>query len=128
MVLDCPSFLPLIPVKVETSSSQIANLSNLAYCADTTDSQRAIVFTFATPKILERIRFEKINNGMPQLVSIEYANNENGQFLSNANLSHIEMGNVEVNTYFNTNLAASIRHKTDKLLHIQYLNKTKASK
>lgn len=88
--------MPLVPVKVETSSSQIQNFSNLAYCADATDSQRVMTLTFAAPKILERIRFEKINNGMPQLVSIEYANNTNGHFLSNANLSHIEMKNVDM--------------------------------
>lgn len=68
----------------------------MAYCADATDSQRIITFTFAAPKILERVRFEKINNGMPQLISIEYANDTNGRFISNANLSHIEMKNVEM--------------------------------
>ncbi|KAI6239571.1 Sushi, von Willebrand factor type A, EGF and pentraxin domain-containing protein 1 [Aphelenchoides fujianensis] len=94
--LNCPSYVSLTPVKVETTSSHIANLTHLSYCADPTDTERQVTFTFAAPKVLERIRFEKLNGGMPTLLSIGYANDTRARFHSNENLTRIEMKNVDV--------------------------------
>ncbi|KAI6214115.1 Sushi, von Willebrand factor type A, EGF and pentraxin domain-containing protein 1 [Aphelenchoides besseyi] len=94
--LNCPSYVSLTPVKVETTSSHIANLTHLTYCADPTDTERQVTFTFAAPKVLERIRFEKLNGGMPMIISISYANDTRGRFHTNANLTKIEMKNVDV--------------------------------
>lgn len=45
------------------------------WCANSNDTSRKITFTFAVPKVIERLRVEKTANGAyPTVISLKYSN------------------------------------------------------
>uniref|UniRef100_A0A9J2P4X9 Sushi, von Willebrand factor type A, EGF and pentraxin domain-containing protein 1 n=1 Tax=Ascaris lumbricoides TaxID=6252 RepID=A0A9J2P4X9_ASCLU len=77
--LSCTSATTINAVMVEGSSESrqfhASEYSTLGWCADEEDPLRTITFTFAVPKIVERLRVEKTSNGAyPTVLEIKYSN------------------------------------------------------
>ncbi|CAD5221161.1 unnamed protein product [Bursaphelenchus okinawaensis] len=117
--LTCPSFHILSPSSVKTSSSAVFNMSSVTFCAEKRDDQRYVEFEYAAPKVLERIRFEKTEEGVPLSISLYYSPDLMSKLrqveeLSEVALKNVDMAGSQVLVLKSTIEAQRIRIKIDK--------------
>ncbi|VDD92750.1 unnamed protein product, partial [Enterobius vermicularis] len=89
----CTPASTLKATSIEASSEKeqfkAENYSTTGWCADEDDRQRTITFTFAVPKIIERIRIEKVSKeAYPTEFEIRYSN------YTGVPLEHYLAGNI----------------------------------
>ncbi|KAI1733255.1 CUB domain-containing protein [Ditylenchus destructor] len=73
--LSCTNAASLTLSSVKASSgSPVSVTASRGWCADESDAQPTITFTFVTPRILEKLRIEKWLGGYPTQILISWAN------------------------------------------------------
>ncbi|KAK0398751.1 hypothetical protein QR680_002734 [Steinernema hermaphroditum] len=85
--LTCSSSASLQPVAIAASSEDAEyredDYFSKGWCAEESDTKRTITFTFAVPKIIDRLRVERTDrNAYPTELKIRYSNQTGTQLLS----------------------------------------------
>ncbi|CAJ0600817.1 unnamed protein product [Cylicocyclus nassatus] len=76
--LMCPSPSPLTFESVATSSnhSNSATITTTGWCANKSDSQKTVTVHFVVPKIIEKIRLEKVGKAEVTSIKVRYSEKE----------------------------------------------------
>uniref|UniRef100_A0A914C4L0 Fibropellin-1 n=1 Tax=Acrobeloides nanus TaxID=290746 RepID=A0A914C4L0_9BILA len=76
--LTCTNSASLIPVKGKASSEdevfRYFSYASAGWCAQSDDKNPSLLLTFAVPKVIDRIRLEKVGNAFPTVIRFNYAN------------------------------------------------------
>ncbi|VDN23860.1 unnamed protein product [Gongylonema pulchrum] len=103
LILAC-STASVLSTLTEEGTSEIDDFRAKGYattgwCAEETDPSRKITFTFAVPKVIERLRVEKTANGAyPTIIGLKYSNRTGVPLIpyAVANFSKLTTRNVAI--------------------------------
>uniref|UniRef100_A0A1I7X7W2 Sushi, von Willebrand factor type A, EGF and pentraxin domain-containing protein 1 n=1 Tax=Heterorhabditis bacteriophora TaxID=37862 RepID=A0A1I7X7W2_HETBA len=71
-----PSSLPSSSVFASSEAVPVSLLYSSGWCATKTDPQRAVTLHYSVPKVIEKIRFEKVTSGETTSIKIMYSEEE----------------------------------------------------